>query len=250
MRTGAIIFSRMNSQRLPGKALIEISGKLLIERVLIAARKIEKIDHICIATSINKDDNLIEEFADKYNVDVYRGDKSDVAMRALNASIKFGYESFIRVCGDRPFIDSHIFNDLINIHSTNFDITTNLFPRSVPPGLSAEVITVKALEKIISMTSDPINREHITKYIYENPNNFKIKSDDSKKIAKSIAMEAEGFLNQVDYSLFRKSTASLDLIYFLSKIVQHQNKNFVICLYEFVNIFSAYLLKHDFFYLT
>ncbi len=176
MKTGAIIFSRMNSQRLPGKALIEISGKLLIERVLIAARKIEKIDHICIATSINKDDNLIEEFADKYNVDVYRGDKSDVAMRALNASIKFGYESFIRVCGDRPFIDSHIFNDLINIHSTNFDITTNVFPRSVPPGLSAEVITVKALEKIISMTSDPINREHITKYIYENPNNFKIKS--------------------------------------------------------------------------
>lgn len=50
------------------------------------------------------------------------------------------------------------------------------------------------------------------------PNNFKIKSDDSKKIAKSIAMEAERFLNQVDYSLFRKSTASLDLIYFLSKI--------------------------------
>ena len=52
-RIGGIIFARMNSSRLPGKAMIEINGVSLIERVIERAKQISKIDHLCVATSID-----------------------------------------------------------------------------------------------------------------------------------------------------------------------------------------------------
>ena len=52
-KIGGIIFSRMNSRRLPGKALKMVSGKMLLERVIDASLNIKNINHICIATSLN-----------------------------------------------------------------------------------------------------------------------------------------------------------------------------------------------------
>ncbi len=175
MKTGAIIFSRMNSKRLPGKALKLISGKPLIEWVVDRVKQIRNVDHICIATTKNAEDDLIEEFATSKNIDFYRGKDKDVAHRALGACLKFNYKNFLRICGDRPFIDSNIFEELISKHTSKIDITTNLFPRCVPPGLSAEIINIKALKKIISISSNDMDREHITRYIYNNPDKFIIK---------------------------------------------------------------------------
>jgi len=178
-KIGGIIFSRMNSRRLPGKALKMVSGKMLLERVIDASLNIKNINHICIATSLNPEDDQIEEYANIRGINVFRGNEYDVAMRAFNASIKFGYESFARICGDRPFIDYNIYDELIQIHNHgNADITTNIFPRVVPPGLSAEIIRVKSLERLISLTTDKFDREHITQYFYENSNKFKIESVD------------------------------------------------------------------------
>ena len=108
-------------------------------------------------------------------LDVYRGSLDDVAKRAFEASKKYSYDSFLRVCADRPFLDSKLYDNMINIHkNNNFDITTNLFPRTVPPGLSGEIINVNSLETILRLTSDSIDREHVTRYFYQNPKNFKI----------------------------------------------------------------------------
>ena len=61
---GAIIFSRMSSQRLPGKA-INLSGLSLIERVIQQTSKVNNIQHICLATSIDKSDDCLESIAKK-----------------------------------------------------------------------------------------------------------------------------------------------------------------------------------------
>ena len=51
MTIGAIIFSRFSSQRLPGKALIDIQGRELLGRVIDRSRHIKNIDEIIVATS-------------------------------------------------------------------------------------------------------------------------------------------------------------------------------------------------------
>ena len=175
MRTGAIIFSRMSSSRLPGKAFADINGKTLIERVLIRVKQVKLIDHICIATSKCKEDDAIASFAASQGISVFRGSLNDVLSRAVNAAIEYKYDHVLRVCGDRPFLDGSMYSKMIKIHiDEKYDITTNIFPRTVPPGLSGEIIRVETLKKILRNTSDQIDRGHVTRYIYNNPENFKI----------------------------------------------------------------------------
>ena len=61
MKIGAIIFSRISSTRLPGKALIDINGMTLIERVIKRSKLIKSVNHICISTSRNSEDDVIED---------------------------------------------------------------------------------------------------------------------------------------------------------------------------------------------
>ena len=175
MKIGAIIFSRVSSRRLPNKAFISVSGKFLLKRVVERLKYVKNIDHICIATSENKEDDKIEKFAKSNNIEFFRGSLNDVSKRALEAANHFQYDNFLRVCGDRPFLDPIIYDKLIEIHKLNAnDLTTNIFPRMVPAGLTGEVINVDALKKSIIKSNDPIDREHVTRFFYHNPNLFSI----------------------------------------------------------------------------
>lgn len=175
MKVGAIIFSRMSSSRLPGKAFKDVSGKFLLERVIDRTIKVNLVDHICLATSTNSEDDKIVEYAKYKGLEVFRGSLDDVAKRAFDASKYYNYSSFLRVCADRPFLDPSIYDEMIKIHNeNNYDITTNIFPRTVPPGLTGEIINVTSFERLIRSTKDAKDREHVTRYFYHNPDKFKI----------------------------------------------------------------------------
>jgi spore coat polysaccharide biosynthesis protein SpsF len=175
MQLGAIIFSRMLSTRLPSKSLKLINGKPLFERVLDRLYKLDRIDHICLATTINTEDDVLCDLAKNLKVDVFRGSENNLISRAIDASEFFGYKNFIRVCGDRPFFDLNIYEDLINQHFAELpDLTTNTNPRKVPPGFSGEIISVKSLKRIQKMDLDSADKEHLTRYFYKHQNKFDI----------------------------------------------------------------------------
>ena len=100
---GAIIFSRIASQRLPGKSLIEIHCRPLLGREIDSANMINNVDHIIIATSENSEDDTIVEFANSEGVEIFRGDSDDVASTALESCVFFKIDKFARICGDWPF---------------------------------------------------------------------------------------------------------------------------------------------------
>ena len=177
MSVGAIIFSRMSSSRLPGKAFMDIEGKTLLERVIDKAKCLNNIDHICIATSLNFEDDKIENYGKSRGIDVYRGSLHDVAGRAFEASKFYGYNHFLRICGDRPFYDTNLYDHLIQEHlNNNNDLTTNIFPRIVPPGFTGEIIKMSAFNKLIERTKSPEDREHVTTFFYRNYKMFKIQN--------------------------------------------------------------------------
>jgi len=78
---GAIILSRYDSTRLPGKALCKVKNKALIEYVLERALRIKGISGVCVATSARKIDEPIAKFCLKNDVNVHRGPATDVAKR-------------------------------------------------------------------------------------------------------------------------------------------------------------------------
>ena len=177
MKIGAIIFSRFSSKRLPGKALIEISGRSLLGRVIDRTREIQGIDKIIVATSSEPEDDQIEDFVRKENIDVYRGSLNDVVSRTYETCLKYNLERFIRICGDRPFFSPYLITDLLKISlQEDFDIITTTFPRTYPPGLTCEIIKTELLTKNLDAIIEKEDKEHLTSFFYKNPEKFNIKN--------------------------------------------------------------------------
>ena len=174
--TGLIIFSRYNSKRLYGKALIDICNRPLLGRVIDIAKQLKKYP-IIVATTKKRSDDIIETFASNENVKVFRGSENNVLKRALDCCNYFGLKRFARICGDRPFYSAKLIEKLINLHvKFNLDLATNSLFKTFPYGLTAEVLSVECLKIIKSETSRSSDLEHITRYIYNNEQKFKIKN--------------------------------------------------------------------------
>jgi spore coat polysaccharide biosynthesis protein SpsF len=198
---GVVIFSRMDSERLPGKAMIDISGRSLLGRVIDRAKHIKNVERIIVATSTRSIDDSITFFAESEGVDVFRGDVNDVAGRAVSACKAFGIDKFARICGDRPFFDPELVSRLLQIHNeSNVDVVTTMFPRTYPPGLTTEIISTNALEFAISRTTKSEDREHVTNFFYRKPGLFKIQNVDAPK---NINFEGVHLVVDNNYDLLR-----------------------------------------------
>ena len=175
MTCGLIVFSRMGSKRLPGKALRDIQGRPMLGRVLDQAAGVQNVSRIVVATSDDPGDNPIVAFACSENHAYFRGSEADVADRALACAIQYGFSKFVRISGDSPFFDPTLVDTAVAIsNETGVDLVTNTFPRSFPPGMSVEVITTDAMRKVLERTSASADREHVTKFMYDEPAHFSI----------------------------------------------------------------------------
>ena len=175
--TGAIIFSRYSSERLPGKALLDISGRCLLGRVIDRTKEIKGIKKIIVATSKHKSDDQIEAFVQKEGVDIFRGSLNNVAKRALEACDEHKLDRFVRICGDRPFFSPKLISDLIELsNNSNFEIITTTFPRTYPPGFTCEILKTKILKDSINSIKNTDDKEHLTSYFYKHSDKFLIKN--------------------------------------------------------------------------
>ena len=176
MKAGVVVFARLDSTRLPRKALLDISGRTLLGRVFDRARAVAGIP-VVLATSDRPVDDPLDEAARAEGVGVFRGSVDDVACRAIACCDAFGFDVFARVCGDRPFHDPGLIEQLFAMQLRDqLDLATNAFEKSFPPGLTAEVVSVPALRRAMATSSDPEDREHVTRYFYRHPAEFRIGS--------------------------------------------------------------------------
>src|SRR5688572_6712769 len=100
----AIIPARYGSQRLPGKPLIQIKGKSLIQRVCERVKLAKAIDHFCVAT----DDIRIYNHVKKLGFDVVmtRYDQPSGTYRCAEVLSQFPMITHvINVQGDEPLLD-------------------------------------------------------------------------------------------------------------------------------------------------
>ena len=165
----------MDSKRLPKKAFKLIGGKKLISHVLERVRIVKGKESIVLVTSKRKVDDPLIEFAKNEKILFFRDSLNNVLLRAIRCCEYFGFSGFARVCADRPFLCPIILRNLISIFKeNNYDIVTNCLTRTFPSGLMTEVISLKALRKIISSTDDPFDLEHITNFFYKNKEKFHI----------------------------------------------------------------------------
>ena len=185
----AIIQARTSSKRFKNKILFPIHGIPLIKHVVNQVKKSKKITRIIVATSKDKTDDKFTKYLKQERILYFRGELNNVALRIYTLANKKKAKYFVRINGDSPIIDHKIIDRAINISKKlkkNFDIVTNVYPRTFSKGQSVEIIKTNILKKNITNFSDS-EKEHVTKYFYKNSRKFCIKnftSKDKKKIMK------------------------------------------------------------------
>ena len=172
MKTGAIIQARMGSTRLPGKVMMTISGKTVLNHVIERVRQSQSIDEIIIATTEYEEDDIIVAEALKCGARVFRGSEEDVLSRYYYAAKENMLDTVVRITSDCPLIDPIIIGEVVDAYKKrDCDLATNagiiVDQRTYPRGLDVEVFGFKILSEAFEKAHEKYQREHVTPYIYE-----------------------------------------------------------------------------------
>ena len=183
----AIIQARCSSQRFANKILTIIYGKPLIKHVISRVKKAKRVTRVIVATSRHKSDDKLVEYLKKIKVQYYRGSLSNVAQRVFETAEYQKKKNFLRINGDSPLIDPVIIDRAISIFNKNkdYDLISNVFPRTFPKGQSVEIIRTRVLKKYLK-NMNKFDKEHVTQYFYKNSEIFLIKNFVSKRKNKLI----------------------------------------------------------------
>lgn len=184
MKILCIIQARMGSSRLPGKVLKEINGHPMIYYTLKRLKQSRYINEVILATSIKDIDTPLVEYVSNLNIPVFRGSEDNVLERYKLASDKYDGDIIIRVTGDCPLIDPVIVDNVITKYlMCDYDYLRLDVPETFIRGFDVEVFSKKALDKVYSIACSKENiknkdyepfREHVTYYIYNHQNEFKV----------------------------------------------------------------------------
>lgn len=181
MKIGVIIQARTGSTRLPDKILKHLpydSDVTVLQQDIRRIKKSKYLDEIIIATTENKEDDIITKIAEKENVKFFRGSEGDVLGRHYFAAKENFIDIIVRFTSDCPCIDNKIVDMVIEeyLKDDSYDFVATVLKRTFPIGLDVEVIKFPALERAYKEAREDYQREHVTDYIYENPNIFKLKN--------------------------------------------------------------------------
>lgn len=169
-----VIVARLDSSRLPGKVLASVGDRRVLDLLLERATATRGVDRFILATTGRSVDDPLVRFAEEVGLEVYRGDTDDVARRVLEAAEGVDGTFIVRLNADSPFVDAPLLDKAIALARTgDFDLVTNLLPRTYPYGVTAEVLRRSALA-----SAQPQlwweDREHVTRFFYRQPERFNI----------------------------------------------------------------------------
>jgi len=177
MRVVAIIQARMTSTRLPGKVLMDIGGRTMLERVIMRTRRASLVEEVVVATTNAAEDNQLVSACEALDAPVMRGSTEDVLDRFHQAAAVFAADAIVRITSDCPLIDPSLIDDVVKAFLAGRpDYASNVLQRSYPRGLDTEVMTRAALDRAWKEASGSQYRAHVTPYVYLHPAEFRLVS--------------------------------------------------------------------------
>jgi len=188
MKIGIIVQTRMGSTRLPGKVLMKADETdLMLDYSINQLKNCKYHDKIIIATSNLQRDDPIAKHCENLDVEIFRGDEQDVLDRHYKCAKKFSLSHIVRIPSDKPLIDPQIVDSMTKLfidnnfdYLANFEMTqknnSSVFNSTYPSGTEVEVFSFDALELAWKDAKTADEREHVTPYLYSNPDKFKIKN--------------------------------------------------------------------------
>ncbi|HEY2581719.1 MAG TPA: glycosyltransferase family protein [Mucilaginibacter sp.] len=172
-----VVQARMSSSRLPGKVMMPILDKSLLFRMIERLQMTTHKTVVVIATSEDKTDDVIAQEALQINVPCYRGSLNNLLDRHYQAAKQYNADIVLKIPSDCPLIDPRIIDSTLDFYfddPARYDYVSNLHPATFPDGNDVEIMTMDCIKKTWKEATRPLELEHTTPYIWENPKKFKI----------------------------------------------------------------------------
>ena len=171
----AIVQARLTSTRLPEKVMKTLAGRPVLSHVFNQLSYSKMLDKMVLATSNNKSDDPIERWAIQNQIEYYRGDLNNVLKRFFDAAKYFRADVIVRITADCPLIDPNVVDHVIDgFIKGDYDYYANINPPTFPDGLDTEVFSFCTLEKAFINAKKKSEIEHVTPYVINHPEQFKI----------------------------------------------------------------------------
>ncbi len=181
----AIIQARMSSSRLPGKVLLDIGNKPMLEWVVERVRRARTVHEVVVATTTDPLDDPVFAFCKSKDYRVGRGSVHNVFDRYYQAAKHFQADIIVRITADCPLVDPDLIDQAVmlllpqtstlslrsRLAAPRFEFVANRLPppwgRTYPIGLDIEVFTMDAFQRAKSLVVAKHQREHVTPFFYE-----------------------------------------------------------------------------------
>lgn len=182
MKVLAIIQARSSSTRLPGKVLMKIEDKTMLEHVCDRVLASKLVDEVLVATTMNRSDLPIVKICAEKGIRIYAGSENDVLDRFYQAAKIIKPDNVLRITADCPIIDPANIDKVIAEHlKSGADYTGNTVGKETyPDGQDSEIFTFEALKKSWKEAVLASEREHVTQYMKKNDAVFNIIGVESK----------------------------------------------------------------------
>lgn len=173
----AVLQARTSSTRLPSKVLLPLLGEPMLTRQIERIRQAQSLDDIIVATSTTRGDDAIAAECERTGVSCSRGSLDDVLDRVYHAIEPTPSTVVVRLTGDCPLICPEIIDAVVAFRERgDFDYASNSYDQTFPDGLDVEAMTRSSLATAWQCARLPSEREHVTPYIWNHPELFRIGS--------------------------------------------------------------------------
>lgn len=214
----ATIECRMTSTRLPGKVLMEMVGKPVLELMVERVKKIKHIDEVVLATTTNPQDDKIEELAESLNIGFFRGSENRVLERVAMAAKAHNAQTILLLTGDCPLIDFEILSQLVELYRINdcdrVEMNTNE-QSYYPDGLGAHILDIKDLLAGNTESETADEQEHPVLFYRKRKERFK-----------SICLPPQPIINKPEIHITLDEKSDFEFIKNIYENFYYKNKNF------------------------
>lgn len=170
MRRAVFLQVRVESRRLPGKALLPLAGKPVIVHAMESLVRIAADTHAILTDPTSAP--AFSEVAHAAGFQIFAGEPHDVLKRFADAARRYEVDRYFRSTGDNPLVSARLAEALESHHvAQSADFSGFL---GLPLGTGVECVESAAIFSAEEESQDQYEREHASPFIYRHPERFKI----------------------------------------------------------------------------
>lgn len=172
-----IVQARSASTRLPGKVLLPLGRATVLEQLVARVARAARSGQVVVATTTDARDEAIWRVCRASGIRCYRGHPFDLLDRHYQVARMLDAAYVVKIPSDCPLIDPAIIDRVLGFYldwAEQYDYVSNLHPPTYPDGNDVEVCAFRALETAWHEATRPLEREHTTPFLWDQPERFRV----------------------------------------------------------------------------